>query len=957
MKIKQFLLLSFLMIASASWGANVTVAWAMDAVDYSGPAVVSGDAASFVTSTAYVVGNKLTAPSMITKSGGNTDLGLSSVNYPNPMIGFKPTVKLDNVTAGGCVTFSVTIAEGHTFKPTKLTFDAAKIGSDKGGLTIKQKIGTGAETLIKEQALARNKPTSATDPCYTAADVSINDVIFNGGQTYSIIIYLTGGLATDKQLALGNVKLEGAVDEGVYDLTHYISAFTCKADGAQVDLFSKVKDMKNGDKNVLNKKFVNEPTDFAVTANAGYTASVSYENKMAVLSVKEGAGEVYKVSLGFMTSKYVKPTDAAPLNRGLMAVHLSDGNLVSWRMREADVPGTTSYKLYRNGALLETFTLKTNYKDASGSTTDIYKVEVCNGETVQESQECKVWDNQYLQIALAKAPKDTNGTGATYTPNDATCFDMDGDGEQEIVFRWEPSNVRDGASSGVTGAVWLECVKLDGTQLWRINLGQNIWASQHTVTFLCHDYDGDGFGEMICRTAPGTIDGEGNYVLMGDDNPFESYVASNGRVSSGPEYLTVFDGATGAAISSIDYWPAHQDYKVLGYANLDAAFGSQAQIERYNATVARLNVGGKAMPCAVMNHGYYSQAYYQAAYFDGTELKQLWRHTSKNSGQQAYGQGYHTLQSADVDGDGFDEIMIGSAALDHDGTFLWRTGEGHGDAMHIGDFDWDNPGLEVFTVLEDYDKSSVIHCMVMRDAKTGNLLWGWPKGDRDCGRGIAADFAPEYDGAESMSQRSSNVHTSKGVAIEGTNVVNDGKNFRIYWDGDLYDDNMDGTWISKWNSDTKQFVNIAMLETVAEGSSSVNGTKNVPCLSADFLGDYREEAVFYKTIDAAAGLYALNIIATNYESEYMLPYLRDDALYDNAIAWQNTTYNQPPHVSYSPVKKWEEIKNQATGIVEVKSQAGTSAPATHYNVLGQRVGAFAKGIIIKGNTKELKIEN
>lgn len=939
------LLLCALLVLTASHATaqKVTALWAMDTQSYDGTCSLTGDAGytSLITSTGFQVGKNLSAVSMLTQSGA--DAGQTAVTYPHPMMAFQPTAKVSGATAEHCITFSLTIAAGHTFKPTAFKYNAAKIGTDGGGLIIKQKIGNQAETVLAEVSPRRNKITASEQIGYTDGTELINGVLFEGGQTYSIIVYIGGNLATNKQLALGYVSIEGAIDEGIKNLSNFISAFSCKADGADVNLFDRVKALSNGERVLYNQKFRSEPTDFSVTALEGYTASVTYQDKEATLVVKQGADQVYTVGVGFMTTKYVKPTSATPLNRGLMAVKLgTQGNLVSWRARATDVYGRTQYKLYKNDAIVETFTTKTNYLDASGTETDRYKVEVCDasGSVVETQEISAVWAQQWLSIPLAKAPEDTNGTGATYTPNDATAYDMDGDGEQEIVFRWEPSNVRDGANTGTTGAVWLECIKLDGTQLWRINLGQNIWASQHTVTFLCYDFDGDGFGEMICRTAPGTKDGEGNFVVMGNDNPYANYVSSRGRVEDGPEYLTVFDGTTGAAVSSMHYWPSHADFGTP--AQNESKYGSQARIERYNATLARLNVGGKATPCAVMNHGYYSAAYYMAATYDGTDIKEVWRSSFEKKDEGMFGQGYHTLQSADVDNDGFDEIIVGSGVMDHDGKSMWRSGEGHGDALHVGDFDWDNPGLEVFSIMEDYEASNVHYCMDLRDGKTGTLLWSWPKGDRDCGRGICADFAPEYDGAEGMSVRSSNLHTSKGDVITGTNVVNDGKNFRIYWTGDLYDENIDGTWISKWNSATKKFGNIAKLETLA-ASNTINGTKNVPCLLADIMGDFREEIVYYYDINAAAGEFGLRVFATNYESDYMLPYLRDDALYDNAIAWQNTTYNQPPHLSYSPVLYYRNITSAIVGVHDDQP----SAAATVYNLFGHKVKANAKGLVVK----------
>lgn len=923
---------------------KITATWAMNSLSYDGTCTLKGDAAytQYITNTNYEVGANLSAAKMLTASAAAD--GYTAVTYPNPMIGFQPKAKVSVATAGHSVTFSLTIAAGHKFKPTAFKYNAAKMGTDGGGLIIKQKIGSGSETQLAEVAPRRNKITDSESIGYTDGTLLINDVIFEGGQTYSIIAYIAGSLATDKQLALGYVSIEGELDEEVKDLSNYISAFSCKADGATINLFDRVKALKNGEKALYNQKFQNEPTDFQITAKSGFTASVDYKDKEANVEIKKGTEVVYTIGVGFMTTKYQKHTDAKPLNRGLLAIRRGAGNYISWRARANDEYGKTQYKLYKDGVLLNTFTTKTNYYDKIAKSTALYRLEVCDADNnVLESQEInKSWTSNSLSIPLAKAPEDTNGTGASYTPNDATVYDMDGDGEQEIVFRWEPSNVRDGANTGTTGAVYLECIKLDGTQLWRINLGQNVWASQHTITFLCYDFDGDGFGEMICRTAPGTKDGEGNFVVMGNDNPYANYVSSRGRVEDGPEYLTVFDGVTGAAISSMHYWPSHADFGTP--SQNESKYGSQARIERYNATMARLNVGGKATPCAVMNHGYYSAAYYLAACYDGNQIKEVWRSSFETKNAGMFGQGYHTLQSADVDDDGFDEIVVGSGVMDHDGKAMWRSGEGHGDALHIGDFDWDNPGLEIFSIMEDYDQASVTYCMDMRDGKTGKLLWGWPKGDRDCGRGICADFAPEYDGAEGMSVRSSNLHTSKGTVISGTNVVNDGKNFRIYWTGDLYDENIDGTWISKWNSSTKMFDNIAKLES-SSAIHTINSTKNVPCVLADFLGDYREEIVYYYDINAASGMYGLKIFTTNYESENMLPYLRDDAMYDNAIVWQNTTYNQPPHLSYSPVLYYRNLPTSVKTVTEGEE----ATDGNIYNVLGQKVSKNAKGLIIKNH--------
>lgn len=953
--LKKALLLFMLVSATTMWAQKVTALWSLNDADNLTAGALTGDETAVgQLNIACNLGSKLTNAGLLTESGA--DAGYTAVTYERPMTKLQPATEVKSITDGYCISFTINTAEGHTFKPTKLSFDAARCGTDKGTIGITTKIGTAAATTFKEGITPlRNKVMAGNPTGFSTHEYNINGVIVEG-TSYTVNLYIMG-IATNKQIAVGSVAIEGIVDEPVYNMSHYLKAFTCQAGGETIDLYPVIKDSGNGVESLFRTKLTEVPTDFKAIPSEGFTAEVAYADNVATVTIKKDGTTVYTSAVHFMITHIGQRGEAQPLNRGLLAVHLSDGNLVSWRMRATDVPGSTLYKLYREGELVQTLKTKTNFKDSGKAAGTQYRIDVCAADgTVLETQETAAWEAQNLAFALPQAPTDTNGTGATYTPNDASCYDMDGDGEQEIVIRWEPSNVRDGANTGATGAVFFDCVKLDGTHLWRINLGRNMWASQHTITFLCYDFDGDGYGEMIVRTAPGTIDGEGNFVLMGDDDPYASHVAANGRVESGPEYLTVFDGTTGGAISSIHYWPAHDDF-----SNNNAAYGSQARIERYNATMARLDVNGKAVPCAVMNHGYYSQAYYMAAYFDGKELHELWRHSSTTSGKGMYGQGYHTLQSADVDGDGFDEIVAGSAVLDHDGVnVLWRSGEGHGDALHIGDFVWDNPGMEVYSVMEDGSASYVHYAQDMRDAKTGTLLWGTPKTGGDCGRGLCGDFDDKHEGAESMCSAYPGLYDSKGEVISDWHVGTTNSssiNFRIYWDGDLYDEYHDRQHVDKWNSSTKQWGRLTTLYNIQPGASSINGTKNVPSLQADILGDWREEVVYYYTIDEAAGKFGLNVITTNYTSNYMLPYLRDDHLYDNAIVWQNSTYNQPPHLSYSPVLYWKELQDIITGIHEIEGSGNTDTDAPMYNLAGQRITpSFVKdgGIVIRNGKKYVK---
>ena len=802
-------LMAVLMAAQAD-AQSVGATWSLSDPDNLDAVTMTGQTDTVaMVSTAFAVGNNLTVAGALTETGVDTTYAREAAIYDPVMMKFQPTVQVSAQTTGHNLEYSITVAEGHTFQPTLISFDAARCGTNAGSVLVTAQQGSKAEMALSSFTPQRNKLQTDSPQGYTAYSETVSKVCLEGGTTYTVRLYVLG-IATTKQMAFRNLHVEGLVDA---------------------------------------------PYEEPVTGRRDHGT-------------------------------------ATPLNRGLLAMKVSGGVLVSWRIRSYDDEGTT-YRLHCGSNGVATLTDKSNYLDASGTTSTTYTLEVLDADgNVTETQTTTPWSGQNHTIALQKAPTDTKGTGATYTPNDAQCYDMDGDGEQEIVFKWEPSNVKDAAGNAATGAVWLECVKLDGTQLWRINLGQNIWASQHTVSFLCYDFDGDGFGEMICKTAPGTIDGEGNYVLLDGDDPTANY-GNNQKPTGGPEYLTVFDGTTGGEISTINYWPAYRDGKSYGDSNNNRAF-------RFNSTLAYLDVDGVPTPCAVMNRGYYNQAYYQAAYYDGEALKQLWRAEFTTSGQGMYGEGYHTLQSGDVDGDGFDEIIAGSAVMDHDGKCLWRSGDGHGDALHVGDFVWDNDGLEIFSVKES--KTGTYDC-TMRDARTGKLLWGCKQTGGDTGRGLCGDFDERHPGAEAFHSSSASMYDAKGQTIcnwqQGT-VSSSSINFRIYWNGDLYDDYHDRQHVDVWDASAQSFGRAITLYNVTPGASSCNDSKYVPNLQADILGDWREEVVYWYTVDADNGLYGLNLIATNLESAYGLPYLRDDALYDRAIAWQNSTYNQPPHLGYSP---------------------------------------------------------
>ncbi len=624
------------------------------------------------------------------------------------------------------------------------------------------------------------------------------------------------------------------------------------------------------------------------------------------------------------------------LSRGLVVVPSANGTgrFISWRMLGTDNDSTFFEVLADGFSLKKNITGTTSYVDRTGTANTKYQIVTRQEGDVRDTTEVvKSWNDIYLSLPLDRPAGGTlDGAEYTYSPNDCSVGDVDGDGNYEIILKWDPSNSKDNSQGGKTGNVYLDCYKLDGTKLWRIDLGSNIRAGAHYTQFLVYDFDKDGKAELICKTAPGSIDGKGIYVnqvatddeIKGADNT-KDHRSSAGRINGGQEYLTVFDGETGAAVHTIFYNPNRNGTyggDKAGSFNWDdrsgrtdnGSYGNRG--ERYLATVAYLD-GPESNPSAVMCRGYYTYAFVWAVDFDGKELKHKWLHYSKSTKAvdvtdadwnkqtytyttnarggagsfTAYGNGNHNISCADVDGDGCDEIIWGSAAVDNDGKLLYATGYGHGDAIHLSDLIPDRPGLEVMQVHESKDD---YHGWDIHDAATGEIIHNGIIANTDNGRGIAADLDSEYRGFEfcSAADRSvRNAQTGNPISSGSTSV-----NFRAYWDGDLQDELLDGNKMDKWNGSGtsrvypksgKNFYDIA-------SSSSCNSTKSTPNFLGDILGDWREEVILW---DGSTSSH-LNIFTTNVETQFRVPTLMHDHTYRMGITWQNTAYNQPPHLGY-----------------------------------------------------------
>jgi len=565
------------------------------------------------------------------------------------------------------------------------------------------------------------------------------------------------------------------------------------------------------------------------------------------------------------------------LNRGLVAIRLNANQVyVGWRMLGTE-PTNVSYNLYCNGSKLagSPFTTNTNYThDTTADGTYTVRA-IINGVEKPASETAPVWANQYLDIPMqipagGITPDNIN---YTYNVNDCSVGDVDGDGQYEFFVKWDPSNSHDNAHRGYTGNVLIDCYRLDGTRLWRIDLGKNIRAGAHYTQFMVYDFDSDGKAEMACKTADGTTDGTGTTI----GSATADYRNEYGYILSGPEFLTVFNGETGKAMATADYLPARGE-------DIGTTWGDRYgnRVDRFIAAVAYLD-GSK--PSLVMGRGYYTRLVRVAWDWRNNTLSKRWIFDSNDSGKgAAFGQGNHQMTIGDVDGDGKDEVCNGASTIDDNGTLLYANALGHGDSLHMTDMDPDRPGQEVFQCHES-PKSYGQYGLEFRDAKTGTPLWGASGDGKDVGRGLAADIDPRYKGYECWGSKG-NLYDCKGNEIATSKPS---MNFAIWWDGDLNRELLNSNRIDKWDYTNAKSYNLL----TANEYSSNNGTKSTPCLSADLFGDWREEVIFRKSDNSSIRIYTTNIPTT-----HKLYTLMHDTQYRTAIAWQNSAYNQPPHPSF-----------------------------------------------------------
>ena len=688
----------------------------------------------------------------------------------------------------------------------------------------------------------------------------------------------------------------------------------------------------------MNRKVISAAVAVAMTATMGSFALPANAAEVKTPQYQTNTRQMEKLNRGLIAVKTTADTRGQAVN----------GVYLSWRLLGDESLENQAFDIYKNGTKIHTTGVHdaTNWIDTSGTASDKYKVVKAGEDASKETEVTPTSNNNcaksnevgngnseknsftYVDIPISRPdPVERMGDGKIsnyYTvdksheggANDASVGDLDGDGDYEIVLKWDPTDSKDSAGADFTGNAYIDAYKIDPNNdgyMWRIDLGKNVTSGAHYTQFLVYDFDGDGKSEVAMKTAPGTVDGTGHYVTeVGDTDEIrntdntKSYIGTSGRLKGKnpfTQYLTIFDGETGAALYTTDYIPydaAEDQYWGDGRAKYNRS-------ERYLAAVAYLD---GVHPSIVMCRGYYHDSVIRAYTWDGTELTMQWEHKGKKSASSTtlYGQGNHNLSVGDIDNDGKDEIVYGSAALDDDGkTVLGNTGLGHGDAMHMSDFNNDGT-QEVFSVKEEEFKK---YAEDLRVASTGKHFWSSGKltTSSDNGRGVMDNiddsYAKEHSNALAIGWSSgiANAHDLNGddVAAKpagaGSGTFD---NFLVYWDGDLSRELLDANIIQKYyaaTGTTKRFYGPSDGYTLTGGSTN-NYSKRNPSLVADIWGDWREEIIMPVNKGSATDQAYLRIYTSTMPTDYRITTLMHDCQYRLSVAWQNVGYNQPTHASY-----------------------------------------------------------
>jgi len=610
--------------------------------------------------------------------------------------------------------------------------------------------------------------------------------------------------------------------------------------------------------------------------------------------------------------------------------------LISWRLLKTD-PSNVAFDIYKSvdgetevKLNEEPISNTTSWVDADidVSKTNVYRVTLANqAETLCDyTFTSEMAEKFYHEIRLNMNVPDAS---ITYSPDDIQLGDLDGDGELEIVVKREPY---DGANQGGwnNGSTLLEAYKMDGTFLWQIDLGINIRSGSHYTSYILYDFDGDGLCEIAFRSSEGTKFGDGKGITdaYGNVNDYRirqtdavgwySGASINticGLIMEGPEYISICRGYDGREITRVDniprggsgskasrakYW---SEYWGDDYGNrMDRFFIGVAYLDGIPDEATGVRTSN---PSLIISRGIYHNWQVWALDLKGNKLETRWKFDTAEHSSKWLSMCSHSFRVADLDDDGKDEILYGSAAIDDDGSELWCTGNGHGDCLCVGKFIKDRSGLQIVASFEEpgnYNGQGHGYGCQVIDARDGGLITGHGAGSTtDVGRCIVADIDPDSPNFEYWSSLQEGVFSCSGSGLVSSTYptgIGGGVlyNVAIYWSGQPTREMLDRACVVSYkeNPDVNKTNKTRLVYFGTYGSNDGNhSTKYNPCYYGDFLGDYREEVIM-----GSSDMKSIYIFSTNHPTEFRLPHLMTDHNYDMSQAMQNMGYNQGTNLGY-----------------------------------------------------------